>query len=105
MNGTPHGNLTDRDRKGTCTRHRCSSAHRSLESQASLATGNKWVGPVRSPLLVPPLRQVLCFETSRASSETYEMERPDVDLRSLDEALERAVIGPLGVRSDPTQWH
>jgi len=42
-------------------------------------------------------RQVLCLETSRASSETYEMERPDVDLRSLDEALERAIIGPLGV--------
>ena len=39
--------------------------------------------------------QVLCLETSRVSAETYEMERPDADLRSLDEALERAVIGPL----------
>ncbi len=45
------------------------------------------------------------METSRASSETYEMERPDVDLRSLDEALERAVIGPLGVFSRIRLWY
>jgi hypothetical protein len=38
------------------------------------------------------------LEASRASDQTYEMSRPDVDLRSLDDALQRAVIGPLGER-------
>ncbi len=44
---------------------------------------------------------MLCLEASRASNEMYEMSRPDVDLRSLDDALERAVIGPLG---KPSSW-